>query len=457
VQLSAGRVFRPSGLITIYGERVGTIFSAALINMKIETPAALDKTLAGQNILFLSLPKFDGPYTSTPWQIAVQLASNNKVFFVDHPYTITDLITGFFKNNILKRIKGWFGKGTVEKQNVEVILAPFVFPINSLSKGSLYNYLLDMNHRMMARSINKVLKKHNVKSLIYVNSFNFYFPDLHKYLDAQKQLNVYHCIDPMVKSFTLKHGLYLQKKAARESDLIICTAPALVKQFHTDYPKALLVPNAANFELFNRSTYENNAHPKVEDISGKVIGYLGNIERRTDFALLKKVLDILPDWQLVLAGPVERQYVPVEIFEHDRIHLIGPVPHSEAPSVVKRFDVAIIPFKCDDVSSGIYPLKLFEYMAAGKPVVSTNFNPEVLGELTEVVHTADNEEQFADFVLLAYATDSAQKREKRIFVASQNTWEKRAQLFSSYLLRELESKHQPAYVAERKNQKQPEA
>jgi teichuronic acid biosynthesis glycosyltransferase TuaH len=423
--------------------------------MKIETPAAPDKaSLAGQTLLFLSLPKHDGPYTSTPWQIAAQLAPNNKVFFVDHPYTLLDLITGFFKNPVLKRLKAFFGKRSYHKQRVEVILAPFVFPVNFLSKGKLYNYFLDWNHRLLAKRINRVLKRNGVKSLIYINSFDFYFPDLHKYLDPAIQLNIYHCIDPMVKSFTIKHGTYLQMKAARESDMIVCTAPALTKQFAKGYPDTFVVPNAANFELFNRSTYETHFHPRVEGISGKVMGYLGNIERRTDFDFLKKVLDILPDWQLILAGPVERQYVPVEIFEHKRIHLIGPVPHNEAPSVVKRFDVCIIPFKCDEVSSGIYPLKLFEYMAAGKPVVSTNFNPEVLGDLAEVVHTADTVEQFADFVLLAYATDSVQKREKRIFMASQNTWEQRAQLFSTFIINKIHTKQCPEYVAERKDQKQ---
>jgi glycosyltransferase involved in cell wall biosynthesis len=85
-------------------------------------------------------------------------------------------------------------------------------------------------------------------------------------------------------------------------------------------------------------------------------------------------------------------------------------------------------------------------MASGKPVVSTNFNPEILRELSDVVHTADYPEQLADFVLLAYATDSKQKREKRIYVASQNTWEQRAQLFSSYLAQELDVKHRLPYV-----------
>lgn len=448
-----GKFFK---ILLITCEQVGTrtiseggiVFFSWLVSMKIETPLVPDtSTMTGQTILFLSLPKHDAHYTSTPWQIASQLASTNKVLFVDHPFTIIDLISGFYKPGILKRLKGYFGGSTYTRSGVDVILTPFVFPINFLPKGKFYDFLKGWNHKLLASRINRYTKKQKIESLIYVNSFDFYFPDLIKYLNAKVKLNTYHCIDPMVKAFTLKHGEYLQKQAAHGADLIITTAPALQHQFSGNgFPKSFLVPNAANFELFHNATNEIPLHPKVKGIEGKVMGYLGNIERRTDFNMLKKVLDILPDWQLLLVGPVERQYVPGEIFEHKRIHFIGPVPHGDAPSVVKRFDVSIIPFKCDQVSSGIYPLKLFEYMAAGKPVVSTNFNPEVLSELADEVYAADTDVQFADFVLLAYATDSKEKRDKRILVASQNTWEKRAQLFSKYLNQALDIKHSP-YVA----------
>jgi hypothetical protein len=71
----------------------------------------------------------------------------------------------------------------------------------------------------------------------------------------------------------------------------------------------------------------------------------------------------------------------------------------------------------------------------------------VLNELPEVVHSADTPELFADFVLLAYSTDNRQKREKRIQVASQNTWEHRAQVFSSLIAEQLEVKQRHPYVA----------
>jgi teichuronic acid biosynthesis glycosyltransferase TuaH len=416
--------------------------------MKLQPFPQSKSSLTGYNILFQSLPKHDGPYTSTPWQIAAQLASDNRVIFIDHPYTFLDLLTGFFKAPVLKRLQAYWSTPWFKKQDVHVILSPFVWPINFLPKGKLYEFFSAWNHRIVSRRVNKFFKAHSIDSFIYINSFNFYLASLHKYLRGSATLNVYHCIDPMVKAFTIKHGLYLQERAVQSADAIISTAPALQENFSKKgYSKNYLVPNAANFDLFNRSVKEDVIHPKLKKITGKVMGYLGNIERRTDFHLLLRILDKLPEWQLVLAGPVERQYVPVEIFNHKRIHFIGQIPHPEAPSVVKRFDVAIIPFKCDEVSRGIYPLKLYEYMAAAKPVVSTNFNPDILKQLSSVVHAADNEQQFADFVLLAYATDNQQKREKRIVVASQNTWAQRAQLFSKYVAQELEVKHRLPYVA----------
>lgn len=416
--------------------------------MKRATPHPERHSFQGHHILFLSLPRHDAHYTSTPWQIASQLAIANTVYFADHPFTFLDLIKGFFKPSIRSRLKAYFSNHFYLKNGIHVILSPFVFPINFLPKGRIYDLFSSFNHRMLARRINSALRRNNAGGLVYINSFNFYFPDLALYLHIKPSLNVYHCIDPMVKAFTLKHGMYLQERAARSADMIIATAPSLQKQFERPgYPKAYLVPNAANFELFNRAVHEQTIHSKLQNIPGRVMGYLGNIERRTDFGLLERVLDILPDWHIVLAGPVERQYVPGEIFDHQRIHFIGPVPHQQAPEAIRRFDVAIIPFKCDEVSRGIYPLKLFEYLAAGKPVVSTNFNPDILKDLREVVHCSENETQFADFVLLAYATDSGEKREKRIAVAAQNTWEKRAQLFSQYLLRELDIKTHLPYVA----------
>ncbi|MEQ9099916.1 MAG: glycosyltransferase [Imperialibacter sp.] len=414
--------------------------------------------LANTNILVLSLPRHDERYTSTTWQISRELALDNNVILVDHPFTFTELFKGPGKPEIRKRILAYFNKPVIEKEGVKVLLPPFVWPVNSLPKGGLYNFFSGLNHQMLARRINRFLKKNDIESLVYVNSFDFYFPGLGRKLAIKPALSVYHCIDPMVKPFTLRHGPYLEQKAVEQSDMVISTAPALQKKF-TDQgiENSFLVPNAANYKLFNKALAIKGAyHKSLAGIEGKVMGYLGNIERRTDFDLLHDVLEVLSDWHLVLAGPVEAAYVPEQVFDHPRIHFTGSCNHEEAPSVMARFDVAIIPFKCDEVSQGIYPLKLYEYLAAGKPVVSTNFNPEVLDSLGEVVEIGLTPEDFADKVLKAYASDDDEKQKQRALVASKNTWTHRAKQFGA-LIRSALEKQPKGNVAQRKDQKQPEA
>ncbi|HEY0655658.1 MAG TPA: glycosyltransferase [Chryseosolibacter sp.] len=404
-------------------------------------------SVSGKTILFVSLPRHDAKYTSTPWQLAVQLAKTNNVIFTDHPFSFQDAATKFREPGVKRRLKSYLGGEVFMKEGVYVVRTPFVWPTNFLPKGRLYNFFSQWNQRILAARLNAFFKKQGITSLVYINSFNFYYHDLPKYLRAKTVVNIYHCIDPMIKSFTLKHGQYLQEKAARSADVVVATAPALLKPFQQIGLQTFLVPNAANFKHFNAATSDIQVHLKLQSLSGKVVGYFGNIERRTDFKLLSEVVDLLTEWHLVMAGPYDKSYVPENFLKHPRIHFTGPFSHEEAPSVIKRFDVAIIPFKCDEVSNGIYPLKLYEYLAAGKPVVSTNFNPDILAELSGTVSIADTAQEFANSVLLAYATDSEKKIAQRIAVAANQTWEHRASQFEEIIKNELTKKNMEPVIS----------
>jgi glycosyltransferase involved in cell wall biosynthesis len=155
---------------------------------------------------------------------------------------------------------------------------------------------------------------------------------------------------------------------------------------------------------------------------------------------LLDVLNQLPDWTLVLAGPAEKQYVPAAVLQHSRVRFTGSIPYEETPTVINRFDVAIIPFLKDEASAGIYPLKMFEYLAAGKPVVSTNFNPEILIELLDVVATCDNANDFAYACRQVVETESAQQIEKRKRIAEKNTWAHRARQWQELIVNFLNAK-----------------
>jgi len=347
---------------------------------------------------------------------------------------------------IRKRLKAYW-KATVElRDGVEVVLSPFIWSINFLPKGRLYQFFSLLNHRLFAKRINRHLSKCSPSELIFVNSFNFYFPDLPRFLNQRISLNIYHCIDPMVKKYTLRHGEYLEERAAGKADLIISTAPALQKKFlFKGFRNSYLIPNAANYTLFAGANDPlQNVHPALQKISGRLLGFLGHVERRTNFTLLQKLLRLLPEWKVVMVGPADYQCIPHQLVRHPRFFLIDPVKHQEAPSVIKRFDVCMIPFSCDEVSSSVYPLKLYEYLAAGKPVVTTRFNPEVLEGLEDIIHIADSAEQFAEQVQTAYQNDGHALQRKRLEAAARNSWEERADQFHQLILQHLPTERQHA-------------
>ncbi|NBW34588.1 MAG: glycosyltransferase [Cytophagia bacterium] len=376
--------------------------------------------------LFISLPRHDADFTSTPWQLAKELATRQVVFFLDHPFTFWEAIKKSMSRAIQWRLKAYVGKDYVNKEGVVVIAAPFVWPINFLPAGKLYQFFKKWNEKILARRVNKVTDKFSIDELIYVNSFDFYCHGVHQHLNKPLTLKIYHCIDPIIKAYSKKHGQYLEPAAARESDMVIATAPALSQRFIREgiNENSFLVPNAANVDLF--SSQVEKSHSLLEGISGKVMGYLGSIERRIDYALLTQVLTLLPDWNLVLAGPVDLSYLPVHLLKHPRVHFTGAVPHQAAPTIINKFDVAIIPFLQDEVSAGIYPLKLFEYLATGKPVISTNFNPEILTELKAVLQVATTADDFANACEQLSVNNTEQQIALRKHVAANNTWTHRA-------------------------------
>jgi len=384
--------------------------------------------------LFFSLPKHDYAYTSTPWQLARELALTHEVIYVDHPYNFWEAIKLSLTPKIQWRFKSYFRFSVKELEGVSVLPTPFVWPTQFLPTCMVHRFFTNRNEKILAKRVNAFLKQRDIKSVVYVNSFEFYYPTFQNRLHTRLNTSVYHCIDPMVKKYTLKHGPALQKQAASNAEMIITTAPALMKQFEgRDFPRVSLVPNAANFHLFNQALDKNLQVHQAIPSGRKTIGYLGNIERRIDFHLLLQLMERLSDFQLIMAGPIELKYVPEEVLHHPRIKFIGAVAHEDAPSVLKGFDVAIIPFLIDEVSDGIYPLKLFEYLAAGKPVVTTNFNPSVLRELSQVVEIAQSANQFVELVERAAQSDTLLEREKRVAIARINTWKERAKLFDQLI------------------------
>jgi teichuronic acid biosynthesis glycosyltransferase TuaH len=399
--------------------------------------------LKGKYIFILGATKFDGPDQSTSFNIARELSKNNFVYYIDYPITWKDYFNK--KNNKLIQVRKQyfspFSDGIVssEYDNLKIIISPPLVSINFLPEGRVYRSILRINEFLIRKRMKMAIKKNKIKDFIYINSFNFHYPRI---ADSLKPaLSVYHCVDPMIIPYDMKHGIISEDELVLKSDLVICTSRMLYEEKKKQNLNTYFIPNAADIEHSSKALEENlTVNQHLNGIARPVIGYAGSIERRFHYELIREVINANPDKNFVFAGPLMPEFVPEWFLKTPNLHYIGRLPFQDMPGLIKGFDIAIIPFKKDEVSRTIFPLKLFEYLGAGKPVIATDFNPD-LEEFTHgMVSFCKDATQFMNAIEEILKTDNPHLKQARISVAKENTWEKRGEEIAELIFNTIKNK-----------------
>lgn len=244
------------------------------------------------------------------------------------------------------------------------------------------------------------------------------------YYDCQDHWSV------MSGSMGKNEYLKLEAELVKSCSAVFVTSEKLKAHINSLHQgtKIYLIPNAIDWETVTRN--ELTPLPKS---SRKIIGLIGSIDHEwVNLELIKKSAMRYPQFDFVLVGPLKPQSpARSALGELENVKLIGEVPHTEVGSWIKSFDVGIIPFNNGEVAEYTEPIKAYEYMAHGLPVLAHNLRElEKFGKLVQV--TYDDEDFLSAIPKLVEEKDTEIKK-RRIEVAKANTWESRARLVSQII------------------------
>lgn len=251
-----------------------------------------------------------------------------------------------------------------------------------------------------------------------------YFPFVAPYWDLLGQkLTVFDAVDnwllhPSYNHYTNKLKATYQK-IKESADLIFVVSKNLTN-FFDDQSNVYWIPNGVDIKHYNKKFALLNRD--IADIPKPIIGYIGVIQEKVDFKLIEHLAEKNPQKSIVLVGPVwaEQEKYQENLRKFSNVYFLGYKKYSEAPMYIQQFDVGIIPHRTAGFSATTNPMKMYEYLACGKPVVATkNIGTENVADMIEVASNYDN---FNDLVNQVLDQDNDQQRQKRTEFVKKFSW-----------------------------------
>ena len=390
--------------------------------------------LKNTDIVCLSYSTWEGPFTKSVVQLLSVLAEDNRVLYVEYPFTVKDLIWAMAgrKEAPVARMLGLKPrlqeKRTATGATLLTLVMPPVLPVNAIRNEWLYRLVLKIDTRICRRSLKRAMKWIGMKKPVMVNAYNPIFGEqLQGKLD--EKATVYYCYDGFSKDRRGIRAWHADRTFSAKVDGIIVSSDFLGKEKLAFNPRVATVKNGVDFEQFSPSA-RSGPGPTG---NRRKIGYIGSIDQRFDLETVEFAVKGLPEFDFEFTGDVRNEAVKEALGGYPNVAFRPPVKASAVPQLLRGCDAGIIPYICNEVNKNVYPLKINEYLAVGVPVVLTRFAdlPEFEGRALFAASPAE----FREALATVTASDTPELVRDRIAFARSNSWRARAALFGEALER----------------------
>ena len=312
-------------------------------------------------------------------------------------------------------------KKTETSQNFTII-SPFMIPYNQFKTIRL------LNQWSVEKQINSILKQNGIKDTILVSSVPQSCDITKKIKD---KISIYFCVDDFSKWPGINPVLAdnLENEIIKRSDLIFVTAENLKTTKSQENKKARLITHGVDFEHFNIGLPKKTIKEQFEK-DNLTLCYFGLFDERTDQNIILKIAQHFPSVKIQIIGEV---IVSVqELKKYSNIEFIGRINYSELPKKIQEIDILLLPYFLNELTININPLKLKEYMATSRAIISTPL-PEVL-KLKDYLSISRDAEGFISTIEDLISETVVPNHKKTLdYLTSTETWDKKAELFSSFI------------------------
>jgi len=391
--------------------------------------------LKNENIICISSIDWDFIWQGHQEIMSTLARNGNRVLFIENTGVRAPGIRDIPR--LKNRIRNWFRgiKGIRKEKDNLYIFSPLILPFPYFRVARWINLHLVL----------PILEKW-MKIMDFTNPVVWTFlptPLSLSIIDNLiKKLVIYYCIDNFsVSSVSVKKIRKPEIKLLKKADLTFVTSKALYNYCSRYNDKTYTFPFAVNFQEFEEVRLKKDfALDELQNIRRPIIGYVGGMHKWIDQGLVKRAAEKYPEYSFVFVGPLQTDISLLKKLKN--VHFLGFREHQELPKYIKAFDVCVVPYLLADYTKNVYPTKLNEYLAMGKPVVSSLL-PEISAfneKYNNIVYTAKDTEEFADFIKLALGEDNERLRKRRIEIAKENSWENRIEQMSDLIAAEAERK-----------------
>ena len=211
----------------------------------------------------------------------------------------------------------------------------------------------------------------------------------------EPQATVFDCMDELSAfKFAPPELIENERRLFKKADLVFTGGQSLYEAKKHQHEQVFAFPSSIDAEHFKQARTITEERAEQKSIPRPRFGYYGVIDERIDIRLLAEIADLRPDWQFVMVGPVVK-ISDEDLPRRENIHYLGGKSYQDLPAFLADWDVAIMPFAINESTRFISPTKTPEYLAAGKPVVSTPIRDVVrpYGEMN-LVHIASTAKEF---------------------------------------------------------------